>query len=151
MIPALLLIAAQPTAAEAAIGTFVAACVPAVSDPAAFARAATELGYVEIEQRGRAALFRAGHTELLHMPHESCTIRVPLPAAGDAVAVINRVSTVLDLPLPRPIAMHPPGWTSYRWPNAAGAPPRFYLAARTMIDHEGPVSLELSIHRGPAQ
>lgn len=151
MIAALLLIAAQPTAAEAAIGTFVTACVPAMSDPAAFARAATELGYVEIEQRGRAALLRAGRTELLHMPRESCALRVTLPVTDDAVAVINRVSTVLGLPMPRPIAMHPPGWTSYRWPNSEGAPPRFYLAARTIIDHQGPVSLELSIHRGPAQ
>ena len=151
MIPALLLIAAQPTAAAAAIGTFVGACVPGVADPAAFANAATQLGYVEVERRGRGALFRAGAAELLHMPSESCTLRVSLATTEEAVTVINRVSTALELPAPGAIAMHPPGWTTYRWPNQNGARPRFYLAAETRIDHEGAVSLDLAIHRGPAQ
>ncbi len=151
MIAAALLAAAQPVAPAAAIDIFTAACMNGVADAVAFAAAASRLGFAPVEEGGRGALHRSGESELLHVPGESCALRTTMATRPDAIAVIERISSDLGLPAPQPIAMHPPGWTNYRWSNREGAPPRFYLAARTIIDHQGPVSLELSIHRGPAQ
>lgn len=151
MIAAALLAAAQPIAPATAIDTLTAACIPGVTDAQAFADAARRLGFTPVEERGRGALYRAGESELRHVPGQSCSLRASIATREEAIGVIERISTELGLPAPQPIAMHPPGWTSYRWPNADATTPRFYLAARTIIDHEGAVSLELTIHRGPAQ
>jgi hypothetical protein len=146
---AALLLAAQGLAPEAAADTFLSACAAGLRDPSAFAASAARLNLVRVEERGRGALFRAGNVELLYEQGAHCALRALI--AGDARPVIERVSTSLGLAPPQPIAMHPPGWTRYRWPVADGPAARFYLAAQTMMDHEGAVSLDLSIHAGPAR
>jgi len=146
---AALLLAAQGLAPEAAADTFLSACAAGLRDPAAFAASAARLNFAQVEERGRSALFRAGDVELLYEQGAHCALRAPIE--GDPRLVIERVSTSLGLAPPQAIAMHPAGWTRYRWPIADGPAPRFYLAAGTIMDHQGAMSLDLSIHAGPAQ
>lgn len=151
MIGGLILAATQTVVPAAAVDLFMTTCVAGLADPAAFAAVSGRLGYVRVEERGRGALYRAGGSELLYTPNERCELRLAVEDRGQAEQVVGGVSASLGLPEPWGIAMHPPGWTRYRWPIPEGATPRFYLAAESRIDHQGAVSLDLSIHRGPAQ
>jgi hypothetical protein len=146
---AALLLGAQGLAPATAVDTFLSACGAGLRDPSAFAATAARLNFVRVEERGRGALFRAGNVELLYEQGAHCALRAPIE--GEARPIVDRVSASLGLAAPQPIAMHPPGWTRYRWPVAEASAPRFYLAAQTIMDHQGAMSLDLSIHAGPAQ
>jgi len=151
MIGAALMLAAQAIAPEAAAELFMDLCAAGMRNPARFEAAAARQNFARVEERGRGALYRSGDTFVTFTAGDQCKLDVRLADEGGAVRAIADVSARLDLAAPRAIAMHPPGWNRYRWPIVEGERPRFYLAARTISDQQGPVSLELSIHAGPGQ
>ena len=151
MIAAALLVAAQAGAPVASADLFMGVCAAGLRDPAAFRDAAARAGFAPAGDNDRMERFRAGAVVITYVADDQCRLVAPFENVAPAVAMIAEVSARLDLPAPRAIAMHPPGWTRYSWPVPAGGPPSIYLVAHTFGGQQEAVDLELTIVRGPGQ